>query len=98
MFLLSAIVRFGKAALIFLLIVGIIWVVYRGVSFVVRWLLDQIGVETKEIKNWFAAKLPKRKKKILINTNKSFDQMSDEEIEEIKKLIERMKEELTNGE
>lgn len=80
MFLIGAIFRFGKFVLIFLFIVVVIWIVVRVFSFVIRWLLDQLGIEVGSIRSWLKSKLPRRRKK---KPMLSIDDLSNEDLHRI---------------
>lgn len=84
MFLLGALIRFGRFFLIFLLLCAFAWLLWRGVSFIIRLLYDQLEDETSDWKVWLKSKLPKRKKKTV---HYDISGMTNEELREIVEYI-----------
>jgi len=91
MFLAGAIMRFGRAVLIFAILVLFIWLILRGISFAVRLLYDQIEDESSDWKVWLKSKLPERKKK-----QKRFDisRMSNEDLHELAQMIAKIEDDV----
>lgn len=91
MFLAGAIMRFGRFVLIFLIIAFFVWMLWRGISFAVRLLYDQIEDEASDWKVWLKSKLPERKKKV---DRFDISRMSNEDLQELSKMIAKIEDDV----
>lgn len=74
-FIAGFLIRFGKIAVIFLVIVVVVWLIMRVATTIIRWILDQLGIELRVNAGWLKSKLPTRKKKFIDVDNLSADDL-----------------------
>ena len=78
--------RFGRFVIVFMLLVIAAWILYRILSYIIRWLYEQFEDETRDWVVWIKRKSPKikRNKKII---KVDVSHLDDEQIDRIRDIL-----------